>query len=70
MFLRVFLEQKKPRQLGGVEVRAWRSENSALSPAFGEEGRDEAYSRIVRMSPSNWLRRWVKRAAAAPLITR
>lgn len=60
---------KKPRHMGGVEVRAWRSKKCA-APAFYEEGRGLAYSRMVRMSPNNWLRRWVKRAAAAPLITR
>ena len=61
-------QAKKSPLEGGVEVRAWQ-----LANVYGKARRVAgllAYSRIVRISASNSLKRLVKRAAAAPLITR
>jgi hypothetical protein len=55
--------QKKPRQVAGL--RCERGARKSLQPGLlGEEEAMAAYSRIVRISFSSWLRRWVKRAAA------
>ena len=61
--------KKSPAKLAGLRYE--RGARKSLQPGLPGEGEAAAvYSRMVRMSFSNWLRRWVKRAAAAPLITR
>ncbi len=58
--------QKKPRQVAGP-----RNERGVLEFDTGQPlGCPVRYSSSVRMSASSSLRRLVKRAAAAPLITR
>ncbi len=60
--------QKKPRQLAGLRYERG---SSKKVPAPLKEGRLAAcYSSMVRISASTSPRRLVKRAAAAPLITR
>ncbi|QHG21908.1 hypothetical protein GDV60_03210 [Pseudomonas sp. DTU12.1] len=61
--------KKSPAKLAGLRYeRGARKSCSQPPPMKGEAA--AGYSRMVRISFSNWLRRWVKRAAAAPLITR
>ena len=65
----VYFRQKKPRQLAGLRYERVALENVCTSGPPSPEGSLD-YSRMVRMSASRLPRRWVKRAAAAPLITR
>ena len=60
--------QKKAPPIGGVEVRAWQLEKGTCPPKRGRLA--ACYSSMVRISASTSPRRLVKRAAAAPLITR
>src|SRR5690606_9825333 len=60
--------QKKPRRAAGLERRAWRARFEEGVRRAG--ARRQGYSSRVRISASSSDRRLVKRAAAAPLITR
>jgi len=63
------LPKKKPRQVAGLRYE--RGARKSIQPGLlSEEEAVTVYSKIVRISFSTWPRRWVKRAAAAPLITR
>lgn len=59
--------QKKPRHLAGLRYE--RGSSKRVLP-LARRGSVPPYSSMVRISPSTSPRRLVKRAAAAPLITR
>lgn len=66
---RVFMARKKsPAKRAGLRYERGARKQRSGGPSG--EGGPSGYSKMVRMSPSRSLRRLVKRAAAAPLITR